>query len=119
MSWSGEPIVPVSSPSGGVWVRPSNPHPGRKRKPYIIEGRKLWLTEHELAVYIANLANAVTKDEVKLVKKGKPKPVSKPVWNEMLDILHRLDSLKYDEITDNQNEIDDEETILAAIIAKL
>lgn len=63
-----------------------------KRRAYLINGKKRWLTEVELAVVVAN--ELLPKSEVKTVKNGKIKPVPQEVWKEissMVESIQRLD----------------------------
>lgn len=64
----------------------------RQRKGYIIRGKRYWLTEEELAILVAQMLMEISRSDVKEVTAGKPKTISKRIWNTIRP-LERLEAL--------------------------
>lgn len=103
LAWSGEPTPAANQPRAGI-----GPRNAMRRRGYIVNGEKRWLTEEELAIVIAQEMRDISRDDVKVVKNGKIKPVPKEVWAEVSAMVTKLEKLG--EVTPIED--DDEEEIL-------
>lgn len=81
------------------------------RKGYIIKDKRYWLTEDELMALVAQQLTDISRKEVKQITQGKPKPISKKVWD-LIAPMERLQALEPIEIVQD----DDEEDVLMMFI---
>ena len=82
------------------------------RKGYIIKGKRYWLTEDELMTLVAQELQQISRKEVKQITAGKPKAISKKVWD-LIAPMERLQALTPVEV-DIQD--DDEEDVLMMFV---
>jgi hypothetical protein len=94
-----EPVVPRRH-AGGFPIR----------KGYIIKGKRYWLTDDELMVLVAQEIASISRKDVKQVTAGKPKPISKKVWD-LIAPMERLEAL-----TPKEADEDDDEEVLMMFI---
>jgi len=101
VSGSSEPAETTRRHAGGY----------KLRKGYLIKGRRYFLSEDELAVHIANMLQEISRGEVKEITAGKPKVISKRVWD-TIKPMERLDALSSMFATETIADDDEEETLL-------
>lgn len=66
---------------GGYW-----------RKMYVIEGKKYFLTERELAIVVSQLLEKIKRKDIKLDDPVKPQNISRKSWNTLKRSLQALEA---------------------------